>query len=203
MSYSSETTRRQILSCAKKEFLREGYQKANLRRIVREAKATTGALYHYHHGKKALFEALVKEPAEEMLETFRSMHEGACARVCEQVENHEKMQAFSDRGTDWMIDFIYSHWDACKLLFCQAKGSSYEDYVERLIAIEEQTYRSMVTSGGKEGSVSPFFIHVACTSAFREIVEVVDHDLSREEAMRFMANVKRFRFAGWSEMLKA
>ena len=47
MSYSSEQTRQRILECAKKEFLEQGYQKANLRKIAEDAKATTGALYNH------------------------------------------------------------------------------------------------------------------------------------------------------------
>ena len=59
MSYSSEQTRQRILECAKKEFLEQGYQKANLRKIAEDAKATTGALYNHFKNKEVLFEALV------------------------------------------------------------------------------------------------------------------------------------------------
>ena len=56
-----------ILEAGKKEFLTYGYEKASLRRIAKEASVTTGAIYGYFPGKKALFDALTSDKAMESL----------------------------------------------------------------------------------------------------------------------------------------
>lgn len=42
-----ETTRERLLESASREFLSNGYQKASLRTICRNAGVTTGALYFF------------------------------------------------------------------------------------------------------------------------------------------------------------
>ncbi|OUO73030.1 hypothetical protein [Anaeromassilibacillus sp. An250] len=44
-------------------------------------------------------------------------------------------------------------------------------------------------------------VFVMCASGFRELYEIVSHNLTKEEAVDFMEQVKRFRFAGWREIL--
>ena len=63
-----------ILEAGKKEFLTYGYEKASLRRIAKEASVTTGAIYGYFPGKKALFDALTSDTAEELLDLYRKEH---------------------------------------------------------------------------------------------------------------------------------
>lgn len=55
---SEENTREQLLSAAKAEFLRCGYQKASLRKICATADVTTGALYFFFKNKEQLFTKL-------------------------------------------------------------------------------------------------------------------------------------------------
>ena len=63
-----ETTRERLLESASREFLSNGYQKASLRTICRNAGVTTGALYFFFKDKSALFHALVKDAAEAVMQ---------------------------------------------------------------------------------------------------------------------------------------
>ncbi|MCR4955524.1 MAG: TetR/AcrR family transcriptional regulator [Lachnospiraceae bacterium] len=192
MSYSSSQTRNRILECAKEEFLTMGFQKANLRSIANQAKATTGALYNHFKNKEVLFEALVEEPAQELLAQFKERHES----LTEFPEND------SLNGTDWMLDYIYDHFDAFRLIFCCSEGHQYSGFLDELAAIEESAYKKHLPSSAHAGEpVDDFFIHVVCASGFRELYEVVSHNLSKEEAIHFMNKVKQFRMAGWKEIL--
>lgn len=73
-----------ILEAGKKEFLTYGYEKASLRRIAKEASVTTGAIYGYFPGKKALFDALTSDTAEELLDLYRKEHRDFAALPPEQ-----------------------------------------------------------------------------------------------------------------------
>ena len=190
MSYSSEQTRQRILECAKKEFLEQGYQKANLRKIAEDAKATTGALYNHFKNKEVLFEALVKEPADTLLQQFQQMHN----RMEESIPTvkSEQLTQDSSKGTDWMLEYIYEYFDIFRLIFCCSEGHAYSHFLNQLSEIEEASYQKMIDSLNRSGKpVGDFFIHVMCASGFRELYEIVSHNLTKEEAVDFMEQVKR------------
>lgn len=202
MSYSSELTRQRIIDCAKQEFLEQGFQKANIRNIAFKAKATTGALYTHFNNKEELFDILVKEAADTLLNTFKEMHQ---PKKMDQMNgiplgNAKDGKASSNDNTDWVLDYIYDHFFEFKLIFCCSEGTPYERYLESLTEIEEADYHRMFKSLSNK-DVDDFFIHVMCSDGIRGLYEVVAHDIPKEQAMIFMGKVKKFRFAGWSEIL--
>ncbi len=70
MSNEEKTTLQMILSAAIQEFLEKGFTSASLRNIAKKAGVTTGALYGYYDSKEDLFEALVGEHYNFLLERF-------------------------------------------------------------------------------------------------------------------------------------
>ena len=65
-------TQRKILEIGKREFLAKGFKDASLRGIVKEAGFTQGAFYGYYPDKAALFDALVSEAADGLVEQFKA-----------------------------------------------------------------------------------------------------------------------------------
>ena len=65
-------TQRKILEVGKREFLAKGFKDASLRGIVKEAGFTQGAFYGYYPDKAALFDALVSEAADTLMEQFKA-----------------------------------------------------------------------------------------------------------------------------------
>lgn len=65
-------TQKKILDIGKKEFLAKGFKDASLRGIVKEAGFTQGAFYGYYPDKAALFDALVSEAADGLMEQFKA-----------------------------------------------------------------------------------------------------------------------------------
>ena len=65
-------TQQKILKVGKREFLEKGFKDASLRKIVAEAGFTKGAFYGYYSDKAALFEALVSDAADGLIEQFRA-----------------------------------------------------------------------------------------------------------------------------------
>ena len=71
VSTAGQTTLDLIYQAAMEEFLDKGFKSASLRNIVKTAGVTTGAFYGYFDSKEALFEALVQEQYDWMLDCFR------------------------------------------------------------------------------------------------------------------------------------
>lgn len=70
MNEVEPTTFNRIFSAALQEFLEKGFQSASLRNIVKMAGVTTGAFYGYYKSKEELFEALVGEHYNFLLDCF-------------------------------------------------------------------------------------------------------------------------------------
>ncbi len=200
MSYSSNLTRQRILKCARQEFMEHGYQNANMRRIARMSEATTGALYNHFANKAVLFDALVQEPAEEMLAQFQEIHRQAGENLLD-LSGSEVTET-ARAGTDWMLGYIYNHIDVFRLIFCRSEGTRWFNYLEQLIEIEEQAYRVYCDTLGKNGRrVDDMFLHLTAATGFQYLVEIVSHDLPYEQARSLMDTVKRYSMAGWHEIL--
>lgn len=201
MSYSSEQSQMRILESARQEFLKYGYSNANLRRIAKNAHVTTGALYNYFSGKDGLFDTLVEETAEDMFSQFRARHEQASGDLL----NSDKAGDWATsvlEGSVWIIDYIYQHYPAVKLLFCRAEGTKWVDYLEQFIELEEHAYRIYCDVFCQKGwTPSDFFLHCTAAAGFQFLEHIVEHDLSYEEAVRVMEEEQRFRLAGWRKIM--
>jgi len=200
MGYDAGRTHQAVLDYAKQEFMEHGYQKANMRNIAKKANVTTGAMYNHFANKAVLFDALVQAPAEEMLTQFQEIHN----RAKEYVVLHaaQDLREIAQNGTDWMLDFIFEHKDAFRLIFCRSEGTRWVSYLEGLIEIEEQSQRFYYDKLCANGEpVDDFFLHVSAAAGFQYLVEIVSHNLSYERAVAIMNTVKRCSAAGWNELL--
>ena len=68
-------TQKKILEVGRREFLEKGYQGASMRAVVKQAGFTQGAFYGYYASKEALFDALVSEAADGLVEQFKAAQE--------------------------------------------------------------------------------------------------------------------------------
>ncbi len=189
MSYSSEQTRQRILDSAKEEFLKNGFSSASLRTIAAGAKATTGALYNYYKNKEELFDAVVKDTAGTFLDLYEETHQSPLSE--------DSIEA-SEKAGSKVLNYIYDHFDEFKIIFCNSAGTPYENYLDQLIAIEEAAYAKML---GEQKQTDAFFLHVICSDGLRALQELVSHDIPKEQAETYMAQLQRFRFGGWREII--
>ena len=199
----ADGTRQRILDAAKAEFLGKGYTGASLRVIAKGAGVTTGALYGYFDGKSALFDALV---GEEVAHFYREFREAQVAfwnmpRERQRAEMHGHSRAALLSLTNYMFD----HFDAFRLLLCSASGSKYEDWLEPVIAFEEESTKVFIESLRADGlpvrDMSDELIHMLCTSFFRGVMETVIHNMSRREALAHLELLHEYSGAGWNALL--
>ena len=189
-----EEVMEEILKAAKEEFLTLGYTEASMRNIAKKANLTTGSLY---------YRFLDKAEAEELLTMFKRIQNDFAKK---EIENQvSEMGSYTENGLHVMIDYIYEHYDAFKIIICRSKGSKYEFYIDNLVDIEvENTYRFINELKEKNLKVrepSEDLIHILCTSFFASIFEVVQHDMKREEALKYADEIYAFNEAGWSVLL--
>lgn len=198
-------TRERILEAGKQEFLSNGFLAASLRNIVKEAGVTTGAFYGYFSSKEALFAALVEPHAAAIMGRFMEAHSDFAA-----LPDAEQPQHVGRESSDcmlWMVDYIYQHFDAVKLLICHAQGTAYEHFIHNMVEIEvDATYRYLDVLrqlGRPVPELDTQLSHIIASGMFNGIFEIVVHDMPYERARRNVQQLQEFYLAGWQQMMGA
>lgn len=198
-----QSTLERIHEAAKSEFMEKGFRAASLRNIVKMAGVTTGAFYGYYDSKEKLFEALVGETAEYVLNIFCNTIDNF-----EELSGEEQTKQMLDISQDVLMqifDYIYENKDAFKLIITCSEGTKYTDFIHQLVMREEEsTYTYMETLRNMGYSVEPLnkkLIHIISSGLFSGICETIIHDMPKEEAREYLSQLKRFYSAGWSELL--
>ena len=199
MGTQNRDTAAAILEASRKEFMEYGYEKASLRRIAKEASVTTGAIYGYFAGKDALFAALTEDAAEELVELYTKVHSDFASLP------PEMLNVVTEECVPWLVNYVYDHFEAFKLLLCCGAPGCGERFFDRLAEVEEQSCHDFVAAVEQMGYPVPklgdALIHIVCSTFFRQIQEFVDHDIPREEAMSCSLILSRFQHAGWKKIL--
>ena len=197
-------TQKKILEVGKKEFLEKGFKDASLNKIVAEAGFTKGAFYGYYPDKAALFEDLVGEAAKGLLEQFKAAQTAHFDLV-----SKEKTKDSLKLSTEYLrifVEYMYTHFDAFKLILCRAEGTGYADFIEVLVDLEvdrsEEYYALLRKNGMLSGSMTRQLHHMITRAYFTAVCETIVHDMPREEAMKYVDELAIFFHSGWSGLLR-
>ena len=137
MREKDDGAREKILEGARAEFLEKGFAEASMRAIAERAGFTTGMLYSRFADKAEIFRELVEEPAEQLYAYFSQVQEDFARLPA--GEQRQRMHTYVDEKVEHMVNFIYDHFDAFKLIVCKSGGTSYQYYVDRMIDVETQS----------------------------------------------------------------
>lgn len=203
MRLLNEKLKSDLLQAAKLEFLEHGYLGAQLREIAAKTGATTGSIYKYYKDKEALFDALVAEPAAELERRYRETQQAFAALPLEQ--ELQNLPEVSDEGQMWMMQYLYDHFDAFKLIACCSEGTQYAHYIDTLIQIEVDAslvlIQKMKKAGMKVHQIDDELIHIVSSALFSGMFETVRHNMPREKAYGYMISLRDFYSAGWFKIL--
>ena len=197
-------TQKKILDIGKKEFLAKGFKDASLRGIVKEAGFTQGAFYGYYPGKAALFDALVSEAADGLMEQFKAAQQAHYDLIPE--DRTVQSRDLSTNYLNQFIGYIYDNFDAFKLIVCCSDGTRYATYIHELVEIEvtqtEKYYQQLRQLGKLEGTVSRDLHHMITSAYFTAVFETVAHDMTREQAVGYVNELATFFNCGWDGLLR-
>ena len=98
-----------------------------------------------------------------------------------------------------MVEYIYDHFDAFKLIVCCSAGTRYEHYLDVLTEIEVNS--SIVLMEKMKEELDENLIHMVASSMFNGMFETVRHDMPREKAISYMNSLREFYSAGWFRLL--
>lgn len=202
LSSNDQSTLQKIMTEGKKEFLEKGYKDASLRNIVKRAGVTTGAFYGYYTDKAALFHALVFPAAEGLQELYVEAHRGFANLPLEQ--KIPQLHSYTNEPLRYILNHIYEHFEAFKLIVCRSDGTDYAHYIDSLVDMEADSTQEFISAarqaGYKINEVKPELIHILASSYFYGAFEVVIHDMPKEDADEYIADITAFHRAGWDKI---
>ena len=197
-------TQQKILEVGKREFLAKGFKDASLRKIVAEAGFTKGAFYGYYPDKAALFEALVSEAADGLIEQFKAAQDAHFDLIPENKTSESR--ELSTKYLRHFVNYIYDYFEKFKLVLCCSEGTKYEDYIHELVELEvsrtEKYYAILKEKGKITGSVSHDLHHMITSAYFTAVFETIVHDMSREQAIEYVEELAIFFNSGWEGLLR-
>ena len=199
MAKQIEGVAERILTAAKQEFLEKGYVDASLRTIATAANTSTNSIYVRFGDKEGLFSAIVEPVLSEMIERFLKIQEDF--HQMNRAAQAAQMPEYSDGGTAELMDYMYEHLDAFRLLLDASYGTRFHNFVDELVRIEvEYTYKYMETVGYPAqfgDALTEKLLHIVTTSRFESIFEVIRHGMSREEAKKYIELLSRYHRTGF------
>lgn len=205
MNCQELSTLKKIHTAAKNEFLRKGFRSASLRNIVKTAGVTTGAFYGYYNSKEELFSALVREQYIVIMGKYKEAQEAFTKLPPEQQA--VQVGEISGDCMDWMVEYVYEHFEECKLLICCSEGTQYENMIHEMVEIEVKSthdFINVLRGLGQEAPVmemEPELEHMLTSGMFSAFFEMVVHDMPKEKAVKYVRQLRAFYTAGWKEII--
>ena len=203
MLEQSSTTLQKILDAGMEEFQEKGFRDASLRQIVKNAGVTTGAFYGYFSSKEALFASIVEPHAAAVMGRFMTAQTDFASLPKEEQPAH--MGKESGECVEWMIDYMYDHYEPFKLLICRSDGTPYENFVHNMVEVEvEYTFRyiDVLRSLGHDvPELDRNLCHMIASGMFDGMFEVLRHDMPKDKAKQFIAQLIEFHTAGWLKIM--
>ena len=196
---SFDDTHTQILDCGKKHFIENGFEKASLRDICKDAGVTTGAFYRHFNDKNELFEAIVSPVANKIIDNFFKYEKISINGI--RTKQNEKVAEVHVDGTIETAMFLFDNKEIYALIIYGSFGSSYENFLEKLTEMEDNTRIKMQESYSEEDDsrehISNKGFHIINHSHFLALTEAVLHSENKEELIDNAKLVSRFFSGGW------
>lgn len=203
MQILKDTTRQRILAIAHKEFINNGVRNTSIRTIASKAGIAVGNVYNYFESKDKLF-CEVMQPLINAVDAHILSHN---------KEQHLSidifhMQDFQDSYIIKMKTLIKKFRPELKLLLFNANETSLAGYKERLIShqmkigleymqLMKERYPHINTN------ISPFFLHIACSTWMTLFTELVEHEEYSEKEIDYaLEQYAIYSIAGWEKLMK-
>ncbi|MER0122245.1 TetR/AcrR family transcriptional regulator [Streptococcus sp. ZJ93] len=197
-----ELTHKNILDSGKANFLKDGYERANLRKICKDAGVTTGAFYRHFEDKENLFFTLVEPLANAILE-FYSKNE---TEFFQNLENddlegliHIKKQASVDIAL-----YLFKNRDIFELLMYKSYGTKYANFTDQLVELEDKNQKKvchMLTVKKQVIEIPEITVHLLNHTYISSLSEIIMHSETEDELKVNSKIISEFFNVGWKNLI--
>ncbi len=202
MSIKADSTRENILNTAKEHFLKDGFDGASLRNILKDAGLTTGAFYKYYPTKESLFDALIDPYLEHIYSIYDNVLNNFQELSAEEQTN--QMTKSSDDGINQIIDYVYDNYDNFRLLLKCGDSGKFTDFIHNMVEREVDSTIEYIETMRKAETAIPqidkSLFHMIATGFFSAVFQIIEHDIDKETAKNNIYQLKMFQTGGWERL---
>lgn len=197
-----EFTHEKIIESGKLNFLNDGYERSNLRKICKDAGVTTGAFYRHFDDKEDLFISLVEPLVKELLGFYNKFEE-------ESFQDIEKNcgQDLAEINIDGSIEsalYMFSKKELFNLLIYKSYGTKYENFIELLVEKEDINRQNALQIISKKKNIKVEIpkeaMHLLNHAFINALCEIVIHSQTEEEVKTNTRIVSKFFYDGWKKL---
>ena len=197
-----EFTHEKIIESGKLNFLNDGYERSNLRKICKDAGVTTGAFYRHFDDKGDLFISLVEPLVKELLGFYNKFEE-------ESFQDIEKNcgQDLAEINIDGSIEsalYMFSKKELFNLLIYKSYGTKYENFIELLVEKEDINRQKALQIISKKKNIKVEIpkeaMHLLNHAFINALCEIVIHSQTEEEVKTNTRIVSKFFYDGWKKI---
>lgn len=206
MQTQKDYTRESILRAAEEIFLRDGFQKANMRDIAQRAQVGLGNVYNYFRSKDELLRVLVAPAVQELNRVMMEHHsqENVC-QFMDYLDGHEKY--LLEEQVKGYTRLAQYYRRPLELLLTKAQGSSMENFADEYTdRCTEQVSRYMEEAARLRPEISgcchPFTYHLHTVWMFQLLSEIVKHRLRARDVAGVVRDYITFEYNGWRGLMK-
>lgn len=199
------TMQETILKFAEQEFLKKGFADASYDHIAEASGLTLQECKELYTDKKELFTQLVSQTALELKRKL-SENQDTYFDLFRTYRISESKKLFTEFFKNF-IDYIYDHFDTFKLIIFRSAGSPYEEYIYEIIRMDaaraEEYFGELRRNGRLSKDISHEFHHMISSAYFTGAFETIAHDMTRDQAIKYVSELSVFFFKGWEALLKS
>ena len=142
MQVKKERIRKNILNSAKREFNKNMFQNASMRKIAEDAGITTSNIYNYFENKDDVFKELLKPTIQNIENGFNF----ASSLISKDSSNNHNIFWYKDQIAK-IMKFIDNNREDLELLLLKSQGSFYENFRDIIVLkytdIYDKQYKSL------------------------------------------------------------
>ena len=202
-----DATHSKILESGIKNFLKDGYEKSNLRKICKESGVTTGAFYRHFDDKENLFTNLVEPFASQILDIYKN-YEDKSLKTYESDEELSKNKLLEilkmkEEASVKSVSFFYDNKDIFELLIFSSYGTKYENFIDEIIGFEDENHKkilNLIYKNGYRSVITDEGLHLINHAYIYALSELVVHSNSKEEAIHNAKIIAGFFNDGWKKI---
>ncbi len=197
-----EFTHKKIIDSGKLNFLNDGYERSNLRKICKDAGVTTGAFYRHFEDKEDLFISLVEPLAKELLDFYDKYEEESFRDI--EKNCGQDLAGINIDGSIESTLYMFSKKELFNLLIYKAYGTKYDNFIELLVEKEDinrhKAFQIISKKKNIEAEIPKEAMHLLNHAYINALCEIVIHSQTEEEVKINTRIILKFFYDGWEKL---
>ncbi len=187
MQVLKEEIREKITQAAVDEFLKNGFIRASMRKIAKNARISVSNLYNYFRNKEELFYSVTDPVHFHIDNLFKHLIEYESE---EDFSNEQFVVQLTEHAAKVIGELIKKYRNQFLLIMDRSNGTKYENYKRMIVSAIENHFKEHIKSTErkkKSTMKSSFIMHIIATNLIEGFLEIsrcykdtefVDHNIN-------------------------